>query len=63
MIKDNEYGGGPQFRFLPRRGRILPTRNNGPFIITQLDPNLNVEWKFQNTNNQKCTRNPDGSIT
>ena len=36
---------------------------NGPFYITQLDPNLQVEWKFKNTNDQACTLNSDGTIT
>jgi hypothetical protein len=63
VIKDNEYGGGPQFGSYCNTDSICPPRQNGPFFITQLDPNLNVEWKFQNTNNQKCTRNPDNTIT
>jgi hypothetical protein len=63
VIKDNEYGGGPQFGSYCNTDAFCPPRNNGPFFITQLDPNLNVEWKFQNTNNQKCSRNPDGTIT
>lgn len=63
VIKDNEYGGGPGFGSYCNVDSVCPSRNNGPFFITQLDPNLNVEWKFQNTNNQLCTRNPDGSIT
>jgi hypothetical protein len=63
VIKDNEYGGGPQFGSYCNVDAICPPRQNGPFFITQLDPNLNVEWKFQNTNNQRCTSNPDGSIT
>ncbi len=63
VIKDNEYGGGPQFGSYCNTDSICPPRNNGPFFITQLDPGLNVEWKFQNTNNQSCTRNSDGSIT
>lgn len=63
VIKDNEYGGGPAFGSYCNTDTICPPRNNGPFFITQLDPNLNVEWKFQNTNNLKCTRNSDGSIT
>lgn len=63
VIKDNEYGGGPQFGSYCNVDSFCPPRNNGPFFITQLDPNLNVEWKFQNTNNQACTRNSDGSIT
>jgi len=63
VIKDNEYGGGPQFGSYCNVDAICPPRNNGPFFVTQLDPNLNVEWKFKNTNNQSCSRNPDGSIT
>jgi outer membrane protein assembly factor BamB len=63
VIKDNEYGGGPNFGSYCNVDVFCPPRQNGPFFITQLDPNLNVEWKFQNTNNQKCSRNPDGSVT
>ncbi len=63
VIKDNEYGGGPNFGSYCNVDTICPPRNNGPFFITQLDPALHVEWKFQNTNNQLCARNPDGSIT
>jgi outer membrane protein assembly factor BamB len=63
VIKDNEYGGGPQFGSYCNVDAICPPRQNGPFFITQLGVNLNVEWKFQNTNNQVCTRNLDGSIT
>jgi hypothetical protein len=63
IIKDNEYGGGPNFGSYCNVDSICPPRQNGPFFITQLDPNLSVEWKFQNTNNQACTRNPDGTIT
>jgi outer membrane protein assembly factor BamB len=63
VIKDNEYGGGPQFGSYCSTDAICPPRQNGPFFITQLDPNLHVEWKFQNTNNQSCTRNADNSVT
>jgi hypothetical protein len=63
VIKDNEYGGGPQFGSYCNDDTICPPRQNGPFFITQLASTLNVEWKFQNTNNQVCTRNLDGSVT
>lgn len=63
VIKDNEYGGGPQFGSYCNVDSICPPRQNGPFFITQLSPNLSVEWKFQNTNNQQCTRNADGTIS
>ncbi len=63
IIKDNEYGGGPQFGSYCYTDAVCPPRQNGPFFMTRLSPNLNVEWKFQNTNTQACTRNPDGTIT
>ena len=63
VMKDNEYGGGPQFGSYCNTDSICPPRQNGPFFITQLNPSLAVEWKFQNTNNEKCTRNTDGTIT
>ena len=63
VIKDNEYGGGPQFGSYCNVDSICPPRTNGPFYITQLGPSLQVEWKFQSTNNQSCTRNPDGSVS
>ena len=63
VIKDNEYGGGPSFGSYCNADSICPPRQNGPFFITQLSPNLAVEWKFQNTNNQACARNADGSVS
>jgi hypothetical protein len=63
VIKDNEYGGGPNFGSYCNTDSICPPRNNGPFFITQLAPDLSVQWKFQNTNNELCTRNSDGSIS
>jgi len=63
VIKDNEYGGGPQFGSYCNVDSICPPRQNGPFYITQLSPSLAVEWKFQNTNNQACERHADGTIT
>jgi outer membrane protein assembly factor BamB len=63
VIKDNEYGGGPQFGSYCNVDSLCPPRQNGPFFITQLSPNLNVEWKLQSTNNQQCTRNADGTIS
>ncbi len=36
---------------------------NGPFLVTRLDANLDVEWQFANTSTETCERQPDGSIT
>jgi hypothetical protein len=35
---------------------------SGPFYITQVSENLVPEWRFQNTNTQTCTLQPDGSL-
>src|SRR5262245_20997147 len=40
VIKDNEYGGGPQFGSYCNVDAICPPRQNGLFFITQLGPNL-----------------------
>jgi hypothetical protein len=66
VIKNNHYPGGsycgdPNWCPVARTSAELL----GPeaYFVTQLDPNLNIEWSFQNTNTQSCTRQPDGSIT
>ncbi len=33
------------------------------YFMTQLDANLNIEWSFQDTNTESCTRNADGSLS
>lgn len=33
------------------------------YYITQLTPDLNVDWKFRSTNTLSCERQPDGSMT
>lgn len=35
----------------------------GPFFITQLNADLVPEWRFQNTNTETCTRQPDGTLS
>ncbi len=36
---------------------------DGPYLITQLSPEMKVEWQFQNTNSQSCLRNDDGTVS
>jgi hypothetical protein len=58
IIKDNHYpvpfycSGNPGCQNVPEL-----------YYISQIDPNMQIEWSFQSTNTQSCTRNPDGSIT
>ena len=58
VIKDNHYP-GPNACFDPS----CPQRGEGPYYITELDEDLNVRWKFQNTNTESCQRNADGTLS
>jgi len=60
VIKDNHYDTGLYCTLFSPICETLPP---GPYYITQLDPNLNIEWQFRSTNTQSCTRQSNGSIT
>jgi hypothetical protein len=60
VIKDNHYDTPLYCTLNSSICQILPP---GPYYITQLDPNLNIEWQFQSTNTQSCTRGANGTIT
>jgi hypothetical protein len=47
VIKDNHYDAGGLY--CSRADPICQPLPPGPYYITQLDANLNVEWRFQNT--------------
>jgi hypothetical protein len=36
--------------------------SDGPFYVTQLSKDLQIEWRFQNTTTQACVRQPDGTL-
>jgi hypothetical protein len=67
VIKDNHYGDVGSYcnvdAFCPTDRNASNPAFPEQYFVTQLSPNLTVEWKYQNTNTQSCTRNPDGSIT
>lgn len=66
VIKDNHYGIGTYCsdpNWCPTERTSAGTLGPEAYFITQLDPSLNVEWRFQNTNTQSCARNPDGTVT
>jgi len=44
IVKDNHYNFDP-----------VAMVDLGPYYITQLDANLNVEWHYQNTNKKSCS--------
>lgn len=59
IVKDNHYA----VPLYCSGGSICQALPAGPYYITQLDANLNIEWQFQNTEHNSCTRNADGSVT
>jgi hypothetical protein len=67
VTKDNRYGDTGSY--CNNNTWCPPDRNaSNPaypeqYFLTQLSPNLTVEWQYQNTNTQSCTRNSDGSVT
>ncbi len=68
VVKDNQYGGLGSYcdvESVCPSDRTIANSGGYPeaYFITQLNHNLNVEWRFQNTNTFSCTRQPDGSVT
>jgi hypothetical protein len=45
VIKDNHYDAGSYCN----DPAICPTAPKGPYFITQVDSNMNIEWQFKNT--------------
>ena len=68
VIKDNQYGEVGTYcdteAFCPS-DRTIANSAGYPeaYFVTQLDRNLVVQWRFQNTNTFSCSRQPDGSVT
>jgi outer membrane protein assembly factor BamB len=67
VTKNNHYGGIGSYC---EDATVCPTdrTTSNPaspeqYFVTQLDANLNIQWSFQNTNTDSCTRNPDGTLT
>ena len=67
VIKDNQYAAGSycDVEAVCPSDRTVANSAGYPeaYFITQLNHNLNVEWRFQNTNTFSCSRQPDGSVT
>jgi len=68
VTKDNQYGEVGAYcdvESVCPSNRTSANTGGYPeaYFITQLNHNMNVEWRFQNTNTLSCTRQPDGSVT
>ena len=64
ITKENRYNVGTYCR-LPEVCPAIRNTTSDPeaYYITQLSPNMEVEWQYKNTNTQSCKRNPDNSIS
>jgi hypothetical protein len=68
VMKDNQYGEVGTYcdteAFCPS-DRTIANSAGYPegYFVTQLNHNLNLEWRFQNTNTFSCSRQADGSVT
>lgn len=67
VIKNNHYSGLGSYcnvdSVCPTDRTATNPASPEEYFVSQLSPNLNLEWSFKNTNTQSCTRNPNGSIT
>ncbi|HYM62169.1 MAG TPA: hypothetical protein VEZ11_14905 [Thermoanaerobaculia bacterium] len=67
VMKDNQYGDTGSYCnddtiCPPDRTATNPAYPEA-YFVTQLDKNLHIEWRFQNTNTLSCTRDDHGNIT
>jgi len=74
VIKNNHYGGVGSYcndeAFCPSDRTGSNAASPEQYFVTQLSPvtnpvngSMTIEWSFQNTNTQSCTRSDDGSIS
>ena len=60
VIKDNHYDVGnycEPIPFIPMSQIVCVDAPKGPYYITQLDPNMNIEWQFKNTSTDATHNN------
>jgi hypothetical protein len=67
VIKDNQYGGVGSYcfdeAFCPSDRNAVSPDYPEAYFITQLNKNLNIEWRYQNTNTLSCSRDSNGNVT
>ena len=66
ITKENHYSNGGSYcdveQFCPADRNSVPGSPE-VYYITQLSPNLNVEWQWQNTNTLSCSRDDSGQVS
>jgi uncharacterized protein (TIGR03437 family) len=67
VTKNNHYGGFGSYcdnaTFCPTDRTTNNPASPEQYFVTQLDSDMNIQWSFQNTNTDSCTRNADGTLT
>lgn len=67
VTKNNHYGGFGSYcddaTYCPTDRTTSNPASPEQYFMTQLDANLSIEWSFQNTNTNSCTRNAGGTLT
>jgi outer membrane protein assembly factor BamB len=62
ITKENRYAVGSYCSSAQHCPSVRQPGDYQGFYITQVSPNLEVEWKHRATNTVSCERNPNGSI-
>jgi uncharacterized protein (TIGR03437 family) len=67
VIKNNHYNYVGSYcddsTFCPSDRTSTNPASPEAYFVTQLNPEMSIEWNFQSTNTESCSRNPDGSLT
>jgi hypothetical protein len=67
VTKDNHYGDLGSYcdveSFCPSDRTATHPNYPEQYFLTQLSPTMGVEWQWQNTNTQSCTRDSTGNVT
>jgi len=59
IVKDNHYDAGSYCD----QSAFCPSAAGGPYNVTQLSADLQIEWSYQNTNTLSCARNANGTVS
>ena len=67
LLKDNQYGGLGSYcnveAICPSDRTATNPEYPEAFFVTELNHNLEVEWRFQSTNTLSCSRDANGDVT
>jgi uncharacterized protein (TIGR03437 family) len=65
IVKNNHYGAGSYCdddNFCPPDRSATNPASPEQYFVSQLSPDFTIQWSFQNTNTQSCSRNSDGTL-